>query len=53
MIDLTGQDVAEFRALFREQTGRDLSDDEARAYARSLVRLVEIAARPDPAPPPG
>ena len=51
MIDLTDQDVAEFRELYRKQTGKDLSDDEARAYARSLIRLVEFVTRPNPPPP--
>ncbi len=46
MIELTDQDVAEFRELFRKETGRDIADDEARAYAWSLIRLVGFVASP-------
>jgi hypothetical protein len=54
MIELTDQDVAEFRELFRKETGKELTDDEARAYAWSLIRLVRFVAQSagPPAPPP-
>lgn len=52
MIRLTPQDVAEFRALHRRETGRGLTDDQAREYAERLVRLVAFAAGTDPFPPP-
>jgi hypothetical protein len=53
MIELTDQDVAEFRELFRKETGRDITDDEARAYAWSLIRLAGfVASSAGPAAPP-
>lgn len=52
MIDLPDQHVAEFRELFRKETGKELTDDEARAYAWSLVRLVGMVAEARRAPPP-
>lgn len=52
MIRLSARDVAEFRALYRRETGRDITDDEAREYAERLIRLVAFAAGIDPFPPP-
>ena len=40
MIDLTDDAVAEFRALFRRETGKDITHEQAREYATNLVRLV-------------
>jgi hypothetical protein len=48
---LTARDVAEFRDLFRRETGRDLTDAQAREYAERLVWLVAFATgrrRPPP-----
>ena len=50
MIDLTPEDVAEFRTLFRSETGRAITDEEARAYAENLIRLVAFVLR-DELPP--
>ncbi len=50
MDQLTAADVAEFRALFREETGRDLTDAQARAYAESLIRLVALVLKPGTRP---
>ncbi len=52
MIELTDQDVAEFREIVRQHTGKELSDDEARAQARSLLQLVAFAMKPLPPPAP-
>jgi hypothetical protein len=52
MIRLSDRDVAEFRDLYRQQTGKELSAAQARDYAERLVRLVAFAAGMDPAPPP-
>jgi hypothetical protein len=52
MIRLTARDVAEFRDLYRRETGRDISEAQAREYAERLVRLVAFAAGIDPFPPP-
>jgi hypothetical protein len=43
MIRLTPEDVAEFRELYRRQTGREITDDQARAYAERMIRLVAFA----------
>jgi hypothetical protein len=45
MVDLTAEDVAEFRALFRKETGREITDQEAEAYALNLIRLVAFVTR--------
>jgi hypothetical protein len=45
MIELTENDVREFQALFRRKTGKQISEEQARAYASSLIRLVSIVAR--------
>lgn len=52
MIRLTPQDVAEFRDLHRRETGREITDEQAREYAERVVRLVAFAAGIDPLPPP-
>lgn len=31
--------IAEFQALFKEETGMDITSDELRAYALSAIRL--------------
>ena len=45
MIDLTDDDIAEFQTLYRRETGRELTDDEAHASAETLVRLVDFVLR--------
>lgn len=52
MIHLTPQAVAEFRELYRKETGREISDEQAHEYAERLIRLVAFAAGIDPFPPP-
>lgn len=52
MIRLTAQDVAEFRDLYRKETGNELSDEQAREYAERLVRIVAFVTRVDPLSPP-
>lgn len=52
MIRLSPQDVAEFGRLYRRETGRDLTDEQAREYAERLIRLVAFAAGVDPFPAP-
>jgi hypothetical protein len=53
MIHLSAQDVAEFRELYRRETGREITDDQAREYAERLIRFVAFAAGIEmfPAPP--
>ncbi len=48
MKELTARDVAEFRALYRQETGKDVTDEQARAYAERLIRLVAFATGVDP-----
>jgi hypothetical protein len=50
MITLTPKDVAEFRNLHRQETGREITDDEAREYAERLIHLVAFAYGIDPLP---
>lgn len=56
MIELTAHDVGEFRELYRRETGRDISEVQARAYAFNLVQLVGLMLKrdvlPGNAPPP-
>lgn len=47
MIELTAQDVGEFKALFRKETGKDITDEEARKYAMSVLRLVALVVQPE------
>ncbi len=53
MIRLTEQDVAEFHALYCKETGKDLTNEQAREYAERAVRLVAfvVGAGPLPLPP--
>ena len=52
MIRLTAQDVAEFRELYRQETGREITAEEAAEYAERVIRLVAFAAGINPFPPP-
>jgi hypothetical protein len=52
VIRLTAQDVAEFRELFRKETGNEITDEQAREYAERLIRVVAFAIGVDPFPPP-
>jgi hypothetical protein len=46
MIDLTPQDIAEFQRLFRKETGKEITEEQARAYAENLIRLVSFVMTP-------
>ncbi|MBI1812416.1 hypothetical protein HY285_00810 [Candidatus Peregrinibacteria bacterium] len=50
MIELTPQDVGEFKALFRKETGKDITDAQAREYALNLLHLVALVIRPESLP---
>jgi hypothetical protein len=52
MLRLTDQDVAEFRRIYRMETGKDLSDEEARACAERLVQFVAFLTGASPLPLP-
>lgn len=47
MIELTAKDVGEFKALFKEETGKDITDEQARAYALNVLHLVALVAQPE------
>ena len=47
MIHLTAKDVAEFRELYRRETGESITDDEARAYALRLIQFVGLVLKSD------
>lgn len=47
MIDLTPQDVGEFRALVKKETGKEITNEQARKYATNLVTLVALIAKPE------
>jgi hypothetical protein len=51
MIHLTAQDVAEFREVYRKETGTELTDDEAREYAERLIQVVALVTGTGPVPP--
>ena len=40
--------VEEFRRLYKEGTGKDISLDDAREMARRVLTLYELLARPLP-----
>lgn len=46
MIHLNDADIAEFKTLFRNETGKEITDEHARAYAESLIRLVALVMKP-------
>lgn len=46
MMSLTPKEIAEFRTLFRKETGKEITDEQARAYAENLIRLVSFATKP-------
>ncbi len=45
MIELTPTDIGEFKALFKQETGKDISDEEAREYALNLVQVVALVVK--------
>jgi hypothetical protein len=45
MIELTPKDVREFQTLFRRETGKEITEEQARVYASSLIRLVALVTR--------
>lgn len=45
-MQLTDEQLAEFKRLYRERFGRDISSAEAREKGMSLLRLMHIIYRP-------
>ncbi len=48
MIILSDADVAEFKALVKQETGKDITDDEARVQATNLIHLVAAVTKKNP-----
>jgi hypothetical protein len=40
VIELTAKDVEEFRDLYRQETGCELTEAQARSHALSIIQLV-------------
>lgn len=57
-MQLSPQAIQEFKQIYREEYGKEISDDEAREAGTRLVRvfkvICEVETRPDndPAEPP-
>ena len=45
---LSRQAIDEFKAIYQDEFGRDLSDDEVQEIALRLLRFFGILARPSP-----
>jgi hypothetical protein len=50
MTILTEKDIAEFQALFKAETGKDITPEQAREYGERVLRLVSIIANLQPPP---
>jgi hypothetical protein len=50
MIILSDADVAEFKALVKQETGKDITDDEARVQATNLIQLAAAVTKRDRPP---
>jgi hypothetical protein len=44
---LSRQAIDEFKAIYRDEFGRELSDDEVQEIALRLLRFFGILVRPD------
>lgn len=47
-MQLTQQDIAEFKILWKKETGKDITDAEAEQYAQDIIGLVRIVAEGTP-----
>lgn len=47
-MQLTHADITEFKALWRQETGKDISDEEAEQYAQDIIGLVRIVSEGSP-----
>jgi hypothetical protein len=48
---LPADDITEFQALFKRETGREISPEQAAEYAERVIRVVVFAAGIEPFPP--
>lgn len=44
-IQFSQKDLNEFKAIWKKEYGKDLTDDEASEYAHNLIGLAEIVYR--------
>lgn len=51
-MQLTQQDITEFKVLWKQETGKDITDAEAEQYAQDIIGLVRIVAEGSPHRPP-
>lgn len=47
-MQLTQQDIAEFKVLWKQETGKDITDAEAEQYAQDIIGLVRIVSEGSP-----
>ncbi len=47
-MELTPQDIEEFKAAYKEAFGEDITDDEAREMAQRVLRLYELLSEKPP-----
>lgn len=52
MMILSETAIAEFQAMFKQETGRDITRAEAAEYAERLLRLVRTLVEMEPGEPP-
>lgn len=45
MLDLTPDDVRRFQAIHKRETGQDLTEVQARAYALNLIQLALLVLK--------
>ena len=43
---LSADDIAECKALFKKETGKDITDAKAAEYAEDVIGLVRLVASP-------
>jgi hypothetical protein len=48
MVKLTDESIAEFQALFKAETGKNITPEQAREYAERLIGLVDIVVNLQP-----
>jgi hypothetical protein len=51
MFRLTPADISEFQALYKKETGNEITREQAAEYAERLIRVVAFAKGVDLAPP--
>jgi len=47
-MQLTHEDIAEFKVLWKQEMGKDITDTEAEQYAQDIIGLVRIVSEGSP-----